>query len=141
MTQSPEQVSGVVFIQKHSLESSVLLYGELNKLSLSGPLLPFLKDMFSYKLPVTLRAQWYRRLAPEFLTLYTLYLKEAAKGQLDSSASERPYCEKEFLIPFYLLGTAPLKGSKKNTSARRHGTLALTMTVLAKEQQRKDYIH
>lgn len=93
------------------------------------------------KLPVTLRAKWYRRLVPEFLTLYTLYSKDAAKGQLDSSASERLYGEKEFLIPFYLLGIVPLKGSKRNTSARKHGTSALAITVLVKEQQRKYYIH
>ena len=78
---------------------------------------------------------------PEFLTLYTLYSKDAAKGQLDRSATERPYGEKEILIPFYLLGTVPLKGSKRNTSARRYGTSALAITLLAKEQQRKGYIH
>lgn len=93
------------------------------------------------KVSITLRAKWYRRPASEFLTLYNLHSMDAAKGRLDSSAFERPYGEEEFLIPFYLLGTAPLKGSKRNTSARRHCTSALAMTVLAKEQQRKDYIH
>lgn len=45
----------------------------------------------------------------------------------------RPYGEKELLVPFYLLGTALLKGSQKKTSVRRHGSSALAMTVLAKE--------